>query len=267
MRASEMYIPVYQSHAHSSVDHILIAKSPQLPNATQETLPSPNDTLLCNVPMLRTPSVALQQKSRFHIRFLHSGLSFRLRRRPLSLPFQPRLISLHATDQCAPPPNSGPVLIKHDRNRNDSHLDQTQQRAGPMRSQLRIHGRPSKRQRPADERPHDRVSRHGASGVDAVAVGQVIVRVDEDGGVAGAEGDASENRPDPVPGDGHARPSEPELADGREHGGDADDADHGFGRHLAGFRVDSVRVDHAPDEGFGGDDGEGADADADEGQT
>ncbi len=136
-----------------------------------------------------------------------------------------------------------------------------------MRPQPRIHGGPGERQGAPDERAHDRVARHGAGGVDAVAVGEVVAGVDEDGGVAGAERDAGQDGPDPVPRRGHARPREPELADGRQHGRDADDADHRFGGDFARFRVALVRVDHAPDERLGGDDGEGADADADKGQA
>jgi len=136
-----------------------------------------------------------------------------------------------------------------------------------MRSQFGIHGWARKRQSATDQGADNRVSSHGAGGVNAVAVREVVAGVDEDGRVARAEGDAGKDGPDPVPGNGHARPGEPELADGREDGGDADDADHGFGRNLAGFGVDFVGVDHAPDEGLGGDDGEGTDADADEGQA
>lgn len=191
----------------------------------------------------------------------------RLGRRLLPLPLQARLISLHATDQRTLPANARSILIKHDRNRDDGDLHQAQQRAGPMRSQFGIHGWSGKRQSATDQGADNRVPRHGAGGVDAVAVCEVVVRVDEDGRVARAEGDAGQDRPDPVPADGHARPGEPKLADRREHRGNADDADHGFGRNLAGFRVDFVSVDHAPDEGLGGDDGEGTDADADEGQA
>lgn len=98
-------------------------------------------------------------------------------------------------------------------------------------------------------------------------MGEVIGRIDEDGGVARAEGDARQQRPHPVHGGGHARPREPELADGRQHRRDAHDADHGLRGRFAGGGVAGVRVDHAPDEGFGADGEEGADSDAREGEA
>lgn len=98
-------------------------------------------------------------------------------------------------------------------------------------------------------------------------MGQVVAGVDEDGGVAGAEGDAGQQRPDPVHGGGHARPREPQLADGHQHRRYAHDADHGLGGRFARLRVGRVGVDQAAEEGFAGDDEEGADADAGEGEA
>ena len=106
-----------------------------------------------------------------------------------------------------------------------------------MRAEGLIHGGTGERQGATDQGTDDAVAGHGAGGVDAVAVRQVVAGVDEDGRVAGAEGDAGEDGPDPVRRHGHTRPREPEFADGREDRRDADDADHGFGWDFAGFRV------------------------------
>ena len=95
---------------------------------------------------------------------------------------------------------------------------------------------------------------------------EVVGAVDEDGGVAGAEGDARKERQDPVHGRS-AGPGEPELADGHEDGGDANNADHGFGGNAACFWIYLVRIDHAPDEGFADNDEEAADGEAGEGET
>lgn len=98
-------------------------------------------------------------------------------------------------------------------------------------------------------------------------MGEVIGRVDEHRRVPRPERDPRQKRPDPMHGHGHARPREPQLADGRQHGGDAHDADHGLRGRFSRGGVGLVRVDHAAEEGFGADDEEGADADADEGEA
>lgn len=64
---------------------------------------------------------------------------------------------------------------------------------------------------------------------------------------------------------GRACPGEPELADGNEHGTDADDGDHCFGVDTAGLWVLCVAVDQSADQGFTGDGDEYADANAEEG--
>ena len=134
-----------------------------------------------------------------------------------------------------------------------------------MRIQPRIHRRPGQRQRATERRAHNGITRKRAGGVDTVALREVVGRVDEDGRVARAKGDAGQQRPDPMHGR-RARPREPELATGHEDCGDADDADHGFWGRAAGGGVGLMGVDHTADEGFGADDKEAADGEAGEGE-
>ncbi len=135
-----------------------------------------------------------------------------------------------------------------------------------MRVQPRIHRWPRQGQRAPERRANNSIARERAGGVDAVALRQVVGRVDEDDRVPRAKGDSGQQWPDPVHGR-HARPREPELAQRDEDGADADNADHGFRGWPTGGRVGLVSVDHAADEGFGADDEEAADGEAGEGEA
>lgn len=55
------------------------------------------------------------------------------------LPLQLLLVLLHPPNQIALHANLVPVLVKHERDRNDSNLQQTQQCSGPIWSQTSVH--------------------------------------------------------------------------------------------------------------------------------
>ena len=156
---------------------------------------------------------------------------------------------MHPPDQHTLPPDALTVEIKHNRYRDDGDLHEAQQRSRPMRAQRRIQGRSSQGERTADDGADDGVAGQGAGGIDAVATGDVVGRVDKNGRVAGPKGDASEDGPDPVH-RGNTRPCEPELADGHQAGCHTHYGDRRFGNHFSCLRIVFVRVDHPADEGF-----------------
>lgn len=70
-----------------------------------------------------------------------------------ALPFHPLLILLHGADERTALPDLTTVQVKHKRDRDDEHLDEAEQRAGPIRAERVVHVRPRQRQRAARDRP------------------------------------------------------------------------------------------------------------------
>lgn len=83
-------------------------------------------------------------------------------------------------------------------------------------------------------------------GLTAIALSEVVRRVDEHSRVSRPEWDSCQNGPYPMHG-WDASPGEPQLADWDASGCDADDADHCFGGYFPGLGVFLVGVDHTAD--------------------
>ena len=81
---------------------------------------------------------------------------------------------------------------------------------------------------------------------------KVIRCVYKYGGISGAERYSCQERPYPMY-RRHAGPSKPQLSNRGQNSSDANDTDHGFGRHFPSFGVLLMRVDHSSKQWLGDD--------------
>ena len=163
------------------------------------------------------------------------------------------------------PPNPLPVKIQHKRNRNKRYGQETQQATRPRHPQLMVHGVREERERGPERTPHQVVARIGRGDVFGVGVAEVSEHGHEEQEGAHAEECAANNRHDPVD-VGAARPAEPEHTDGDEEGAEEGGLEADLGAEealLVELWFDVLVV--VKEEGDHDD--EGAEEDAEEGET
>ena len=163
------------------------------------------------------------------------------------------------------PPNPSPIIIQHERNRNERNAQKPQQATRPPNTQLMIHRIREQRKRRPERTPHQIIARKHAGDIFRIRIPKVRQHGHKEQESAHAEERTANDGHDPM----HTRtrrPAEPEEADGDEEGAHEGRLQADLRAQLAlrvelGFDVAAVVVE----EGDHGD--EGADEDADEGET
>lgn len=133
--------------------------------------------------------------------------------RLLLLPLLPFLFFSHLSDQRTLRPDFVPIPVKGEGNWYYHHLQQPQQRSRPIWTKSLIQSRPSKRECAAHERSHNGVSCHGACGVDAVAVNEIVRCIDEHRTISEAKRYACCDGDDGIDRRRIACPGEPQFSD------------------------------------------------------
>lgn len=167
--------------------------------------------------------------------------------------------------QLTRPPDPPPIIIQHKRNRNKPHTQEAQQATRPPHPELMVHRIREQRKRRPERTPHQIIPRKHAGDILRIRIPQVRQHGHEEQKRAHAEERTADDGHDPM----HARPrrpAEPEEADGDEEGADEGRLQADLGPQLAlgvelRFHVAVIVVE----KGNHGDDG--ADEDADEGET